>query len=113
MIDVCFVDVFIEKINVKSKMSYLIQNFLNQEFKIDIFDHWNENYKQRIQKIINKHVNLFRNELNKFNDNVEMFISFNDEKNVIELKQAFFSLTTRDRRAIDEILNSLLHQKRL
>ena len=86
MIDVYFVDVFIEKINVKSKMSYLMQYFLNQESKIDIFDYWSENYKQRIQKIINKHVNFFWNELNKFNNDVKMFISFIDEKNVIELK---------------------------
>ena len=86
MIDVCFADVFTEKINVKSKMSYLIQYSSDEEFKINIFDHWNENYKQRVQKIINKHKNLFRDELNKFNDDVEMFISFIDEKNVIELK---------------------------
>ena len=109
MIDVCFADVFTEKINVKLKMSYLIQYFLNEELKIDIFDHWNENYKQRIQKIINKHKNLFRDKLNKFNDDVKMFISFIDEKNVIEFKQTSFSLINRDRRAINEILNSLLH----
>ena len=42
-----------------------------------------------------------------------MFISFIDEKNVIEFKQTFFLLIIQDRRAIDEILNSLLHQRRL
>ena len=39
MIDVYFVNIFIEKINMKSRILYLMQYFLNQEFKTDIFDH--------------------------------------------------------------------------
>ena len=39
MIDVYFVEIFIEKIEIKSKISYLIQYSFDQEFKTDIFDH--------------------------------------------------------------------------
>lgn len=42
-----------------------------------------------------------------------MSISFVDENNVTSLKQAPYSLTTRDRKAIDDILNPLMRQGRL
>ena len=67
----------------------------------------------QIQKMLNRHKNLFRDELNKFNDEIKIFISFLNEKNVIELKQTSFSLIARNRKTIDKILDFLLHQDRL
>ena len=111
---VCFADVFTEKtITINSKMSYQIQFFEKQKNEINISDHWNQNYRMQIQKVLNRHKNLFRNELNKFNDEIEMLISFLNKKNIIELKQASFSFIARNRKTVDEILDSLLHQSRL
>ena len=39
-----------------------------------------------------------------------MFIFFRDEINVIEFKQNSYSLTTKNKKAINEILNLLLKQ---
>ena len=67
----------------------------------------------QIQKMLNRHKNLFRNKLSKFNNEVEMLISFLNEKNVIELKQTSFSFTARNQKAINEIFDFLLYQSRL
>ena len=42
-----------------------------------------------------------------------MFISFIDEIDVIDLKQTFYSFIAKDRKAMNEILDSLLNQDRL
>ena len=63
--------------------------------------------------MLNRHKNLFQNELSKFNDEIEMLILFLNEKNVIELKQTSFSFIARNRKIIDEILDFLLYQDRL
>ena len=42
-----------------------------------------------------------------------MSMSFIDETNVIDFKQAFYSLIAKDRKAMNEILDSLLNQNRL
>ena len=63
--------------------------------------------------MLNRHKNLFRNELNKFNNEIKMLISFLNEKNIIELKQTSFSFTTQNRKAIDKIFNFLLYQSQL
>jgi len=49
----------------------------------------------------------------KFNNNVKMSMSFVDENNVIGLKQMSYSLIARDRKTIDDILDSLMRQDRL
>ena len=42
-----------------------------------------------------------------------MLIFFRDEINVIELKQNLYSLTTKNKKTINEILNLLLKQNRI
>src|SRR3989440_4939172 len=48
-----------------------------------------------------------------FNDNVEMPISFRDEKDLTGLKQAPFSLSRRDQEAINRVLDPLAQQGRV
>jgi len=108
MIEVSFVDVFTSKAHAKPNMSYLVQSLKKENNKANILNHWEEKYKARVQAIIDRHQNLFRAKLGKFNDDVEMPMPFVDENNVTGLKQASYSLIARDRKAIDEILDSLM-----
>ncbi len=94
-------------------MPYLVQSLEEEDNKTNILDHWGEEYRARVQTIIDRHHNLFRAELGKFNDDVKMSMSFVDENNVTGLKQAPYSLIARDRKAIDNILDSLMRQGRL
>ena len=110
---ICFVDVFTSKAHVELDMSYLIQYSKENISKTNIFNHWEDIYRTRVQEILNRHKKLFRNELKKFNDDIEMSISFIDETNVIDLKQTFYSLIAKNRRAMNEILDSFLNQSRL
>ncbi len=63
--------------------------------------------------IINCYHNFFRTKLSKFNDDVEMLILFVNENNVIDLKQTSYFLIARDRKTIDDILDSLMRQDQL
>ena len=114
IVNFCFVDVFIDKYDTKSDMFFLIQFF--DEFAIkdaDIFYHWKNDYKTRIQEILNRHKTLFRDELSKFNDDIEMFISFRNENNFSRFKQNFYFFTTRNRKTMNEIMNFLVTQDRI
>lgn len=62
---------------------------------------------------LDKHRYLFRAELGLFNDGVEMPICFHDDKDVKGLKQPCFPLSLRDRAAMNDVLDPLLHQGRL
>ena len=94
-------------------MSYLVQYSKENISKTNIFNHRKNIYRAQVQKILNRHKKLFRNELKKFNDDIEMFISFIDEIKVIDLKKIFYSFIAKDRKTMNEILDSLLNQNRL
>ena len=100
---------YIEKYDFESNMFFLIQ-FSNESItnNVDIFDYWKTKYKIKIQEILNRHRNFFRNELKKFNDNIEMFIFFQNETNIIDLKQNLYSFTIKNKKIINEILNFLM-----
>ena len=51
-----------------------------------------------------KHVHLFCNELNKFNNNIKMFILFENEIDLFELKQTLYYFFKRDRKTINDVL---------
>lgn len=94
-------------------MPYLVQSSKEENNKTNILDYQKEKYRVRVQAIINCHQNLFRVKPGKFNNNVKMSMSFVDENNVIGLKQMSYSLIARDRKTIDDILDSLMRQDRL
>ena len=107
-------NIFAEKSNAELNLSFII-DFSNDISikKAEILKHWGEEYQKRVRKMIQRHAHLFRNELKRFNDEIKMLISFLNEENVIELKQALYNLSLRDRKAINDVLNSLIRQSRV
>ena len=114
LINFAFANVFVEKILIEFDMSYIFQ-FSNDTIfnKTNISNYWNLNYQIRVQKNLNRHNNFFRNKLNKFNDDIEMLISFKNEIDVLNLKQNFYSFIVKNRKIMNEILNFLLKQNRI
>lgn len=113
-INFAFADVFTGKAHVEPDMPFIVQYPDDSTTsKADISDHWGPDYQSRVQEILDRHHLLFRNELGKFNDNIEMPIPFRDETDVTGLKQNPYPLTARDKRAMDEILDPLLEQGRI
>ena len=113
-INFVFADVFAEKTNVESNMFFIIQ-FSNEiaNNKIDISNHWNQKYRFKMQKILNRHNKLFNNDLNKFNDDIEMLIFFRNEIDILDFKQNSYFFIARNKKVMNEILDSLMKQKRI
>ena len=78
-----------------------------ESVKADISDHWGAEYKEKIQKVIDQEASLFRSELGRFNDGVDMPIPFKDELDVEGLKQSPYNLSRRDQKALDSIMDPL------
>ena len=82
-INFAFANVFVEKILMKFDMLYIFQFSNDIVFdKTNILNYCNLNYQIRVQNFLNRYKSFFRNKLNKFNDDVEMSISFKNEINV-------------------------------
>ena len=98
IINFCFTNVYIEKYDFESNI-FLIQ-LSNESItnNVDIFDHWKTKYKIKIQEILNRHWKNFRNEFKKFNDDIEMFIFFRNETNIIDLKQNSYLFTIKNKK---------------
>ena len=106
--DVLFEKTVPENDSNESVNSFFIESInSNDVLKSDVSDHWKENFKKKIQKILINHFKLFRPNLKKFNNDIKMFISFKNETNVEKLKQISYSMSTKNRKAMNEILNSL------
>ena len=113
-INFVFVDVFVEKINVESNMFFIIQ-FSNEiaNNKVDISNYWNSKYRFKIQKILNRHNKLFNDNLNKFNDDIEIFIFFRNEIDIFDFKQNLYFFIVRNKKVMNEIFYLLMKQKRI
>ena len=113
-IDFAFAEVFAGKAHVEPDMPFIVQ-YPDEEAtsKADISDHWGPEFRSRVQDILDRHGNLFRKELGKFKDGIEMPIPFVDESNVSGLKQSPYPLTAKDKKAMNEILDPLLEQGRI
>ena len=113
-VEFCFADVFTGKVKEEPDMPYIVD--FPEEVAVpqaDISDHWGPEYRQRIEKVIEKHQGLFRPGLGRFNDGIEMPIPFKDETDFAGLKQNPFNLSQRDRKAMDSILDPLVEQGRI
>jgi hypothetical protein len=75
--------------------------------KADISGHWGEEFTSKIRAVIVEHTDLFREGLGCFNNEITMPIPFKDGTSVSDLKQTPYSLSLKDRRAMDEILDPL------
>ena len=113
-VDFCFADVFTGKVKDEPDMPYIV-DFPEEAAvpKADISEHWGPEYRERIEKVIERHQGLFRPGLGRFNDGIEMPIPFKDETDFSGLKQNPFNLSQRDRKAMDSILDPLVEQGRI
>lgn len=90
---------------------YLIQpaeDDLDPDFsQADISSEWTDEQRQRIIQVLRDNAMLFRKELGSFNDEITMPIPFREGVDISDLKQAPYSLSPKDRAAIDKILDPL------
>ena len=75
--------------------------------KADVSDHWESEFKTKIQQVLQNHKNLFWKKLDMFNDDVIMSIKFKNENDVSDLKQNSYQLSLRNQKAMNEILKCL------
>jgi hypothetical protein len=68
---------------------------------------WPPEIRNQIQQVLQNNTPLFRKELGSFNDGVFMPISFKDKEDRSDLCQVLYSLSPRDRHAMDNILDPL------
>ncbi len=54
------------------------------------------------------HKLLFRSDLDQFNDEIFMLVSFRDEKNIEEFKQSSYFMSIKNKRTMNEIMNLLV-----
>ena len=51
--------------------------------------------------------------MNKFNDDIEMFIFFRNEIDILNFKQNSYFFIVRNKKTMNEIFDSLVKQKRI
>ena len=66
-----------------------------------------------MQNILNRHNKFFNNDLNKFNDNIEMFIFFRNEIDIFDFKQNLYFFIVRNKKTMNKIFDSFVKQKRI
>ena len=66
-----------------------------------------------MQKILNRHNKFFNNDLNKFNDDIEIFIFFRDEIDIFDFKQNLYFFIVQNKKIMNEIFDSFVKQKRI
>jgi hypothetical protein len=76
-----------------------------KNLNFDISDHWKSKYKKKIRSILMKHKCFFKFNLNQFNDEIFMLISFRDEKDIEELKQFLYFILIKNKKTMNEISN--------
>jgi hypothetical protein len=54
------------------------------------------------------HKLLFKSDLDQFNDEIFMFVSFRDEKNIEEFKQSSYFMSIKNKKTMNEIMNFLV-----
>jgi hypothetical protein len=103
-----FNNLFNRKIDfdVNSTHLFALETSENEKnLNFDISDHWESKYKKKIRSILMKHEFLFRFNLDQFNDEILMLVSFRDEKNIEKLKQFLYFMSFKNKKTINEILN--------
>lgn len=73
----------------------------------DISAEWSDDPTQRIVAILQENASLFRKELGKFNDGILMPIPFKERVDMKDLRQTPYSMSPKDRVAMDKILDPL------
>ncbi len=100
--------------DVNSTNSFALESSENEKnLNLDINDHWKSKYKKEIRSILMNHKLLFRFDLDQFNDEILMFVSFRDEKNIEKFKQFSYFMSIKNKRAMNEIMNSFVADEQI
>jgi hypothetical protein len=100
--------------DVNSTNSFAFESSENEEnLNLDISDHWESKYKKKIRSILMNHKSLFKSDLDQFNDEILMLVSFRDEKNIEKLKQFSYFMSIKNKRAMNEIMNSFVADEQI
>jgi hypothetical protein len=92
--------------DMNSTNSFAFKTSENEKnLNFDISDHWESKYKKNIRSILMSHKFLFRSDLDQFNDEIFMLVSFRDEKNIEEFKQFSYFMSIKNKRTMNEIMN--------
>ncbi|KAF2963381.1 hypothetical protein GQX73_g10196 [Xylaria multiplex] len=75
--------------------------------KVDVPQDWPPEVLAKLEYILNKSARLFRNELGRFNDGIQMPIKFKEDANLEDLHQRPYRQSRKDRKAMDSILDPL------
>ncbi len=59
------------------------------------------------------HKFLFKFDLDQFNDEIFMLVSFRDEKNIEKFKQSSYFMSIKNKRAMNEIMNSFVADEQI
>ena len=109
-------NVFLDK-HVKSEEidNFFVITVLKSDItlKSNINDHWKIDFRIKITKIFQIYKKLFRSDFDRFNDDIKMLISFKNEKNIDGLKQAFFSMFAKNKKAMNEIFDFFVKNERV
>jgi hypothetical protein len=101
-------------LNVNSTNSFAFESSENEEnLNFDINDHWKSKYKKEIRSILMNHKFLFKFDLDQFNDEIFMLVSFRDEKNIEKFKQSSYFMSIKNKRAMNEIMNSFVADEQI
>ena len=73
----------------------------------NISDAFGPDIKAKIQGVLDKHANLFRPELGRFNDGINMPVPFKEGVEINDLRQAPFPQSKRDKEEMDKILDPM------
>ena len=70
-------------------------------------------YRKKINEILKKHKILFKSELKRFTNDIKMLIFFKNKKNIMKLKQISYSMSIKNKKTMNEILNSLMKNDKI
>jgi hypothetical protein len=91
---------------MNSTNSFAFETSKNEKnLNFDICDHWESKYKKNIRSILMNHKLLFRFDLDQFNDEILMLISFRNEKDIEEFKQFSYFMSIKNKKIMNEILD--------
>jgi hypothetical protein len=114
-----YANVFMRKYSVddsetkKSEFSFIISVLESSVENSNINLYWEQKYVDKISNILLEHKHLFRKKLDRFNNDVEMSISFQNKKHIEELKQASYVMIVKDKKVMNEILDLLIKEEQI
>ena len=99
--------------NVKNSFAIELDSIFESAVDPDINDHWKKEFKTKMNKILKKYSTFFKSNFEKFVNEIKMSIPFQNENDIKKLKQTPYTMSMKDRKAMNEILNSFEKDDRI